>query len=647
MGLVFALMVESPLVAKEEVFTIVHTNDLHSRFLGFSPNIDYTPTITGDDETIGGWARIATIIKEAKKSRDNPVLVLDAGDFLMGSLFHLLSREQTFELRLMKAMGYDVITIGNHEFDLMPSGLAKILEAAHRRRKIPAIVLSNAVFSKESDKDDMLEKVFQQGIVKPYTVLEKKDVRIGLFGLMGKDAAEFAPFASPVQFAEPVMVAEAMVKELRGEEKVDIVICLSHSGLNLEDKARSEDEILARKVDGIDIIISGHTHTRVDAALRVNNTIIVQAWEYGKQVGILDVVYKDGVVSVKNYKTVPVNDNIRGDARISALIRSFEALVDEKVLAKEQLNFRKIIAHTDFELSIEPDESNLGNLIADSIRTYINSSDFDPSDSITKVALGVISNGVIRANIVPGKTGNIAVCDVFRAIPLGIGTDDTMGYPLVTFYLYPAEIKKGLEILTSIYPIKGANYFLQISGVKFTYNPNRVMFDRVTDIWIGSEEEGYIPLDYSASNKTLYRVAADIYNATFLKIVGNFTWHILNIVPKDRKGNPIEDLKTVRVDADKAKPGIQELKEWMGVMEYIRSFPDTDGENTPDIPEKYRGKLGRIVVKASWNPFNLLKRGTYITWLGLLIFLIIPTIIVFIAWIVVKKVRRYRRHINR
>ena len=86
---VFALLllVASPLVAKEAMFTIVHTNDLHSRFLGFSPNVDYTPSVTGDDGTVGGWARIATIIKEVKKNRDNPVLVLDAGDFLMGSLF--------------------------------------------------------------------------------------------------------------------------------------------------------------------------------------------------------------------------------------------------------------------------------------------------------------------------------------------------------------------------------------------------------------------------------------------------------------------------------------------------------------------------------------------------------------------------------
>ena len=642
-ALALAFMSALPLAAKETTLTIVHTNDLHSHLLGFSPNVDYTPTVIHDDETMGGWARIATVIKEVKRERDNPVLVLDAGDFLMGSLFHTLSREEAFELRLMKAMGYDIITLGNHEFDLMPHGLARILETAYRQGEIPAIVLSNAVFSEESDKDDSLDEVFQQGIVKPYTILEKEDIRIGFFGLMGKDAAQVAPFAAPVKFTDPVMAARAMVRELRDNEKADIVICLSHSGLDLEDENRSEDEILARKVDGIDVIISGHTHTRMDAALRIRDTIIVQAWGYGKQVGVLDLIYRDGVVSLGNQAMVNIDDSISGDARISDLIQSFESLVNERVLAEAQLSFREVIAHTDFELRVETDESNLGNLITDSIRWYINSYDYDPDDPATKVALAVISNGVIRDQIVPGKTGEIAVCDAFRAIPLGIGMDDTIGYPLISFYVYPSEIKRSLEILTSIYPRKGGNYFIQISGAKFTYNPNRMIFDRVTDIWIGSEEEGYMPLDYSASNKALYRVAADIYNATFLKVVGDYTWHILDIVPKDRQGNPIMDLKMARVDADRERQGIQELKEWMGVIEYIRNFPDTNGDSVPDVPGKYRGKGGRIVVEASWNPFSLVKRGSYVTWIGLIAVFVVFIIMVFVLWFVGRRIKR-RRH---
>ncbi len=637
------LLVAQPLGATEgKMITIVHTNDLHSHLLGFSPNIDYTPLEAGDDKTVGGWARIAKVIQDVKQNRDNPVLVVDAGDFLMGSLFHMLSREEAFELRLMKAMGYDVVTLGNHEFDLKPAGLARIL-TANQRDQIPSIVFSNAIFSSESKADDELEKIFAEGLVVPYLVLERSGVRIGFFGLMGKNAAEVSPFASPVKFEDPVTTAKRMVKKLREEEKADIVICLSHSGLS-DNPEKSEDEILAREAPGIDIIISGHTHTKTDVR-KVNDTLVVQAWCYGRQVGVMDIDWNGGKVFLKDYHLIDINDSIKGDARITAMISGFEDRINKDILAGEGLEFREIIAHTPLRLKIVEDECNLGNLISDSIRWYINKYDSDPDDPATRVEVGVISNGVIRDDIEIGRTGDVAVCDVFRAIPLGIGFDDkvSMGYPLIAFYIYPSEMKKALEILTSVYPLKGGDYYLQVSGVRFSYNPNRMIFDRITEIWLGDEENGYSPLDYSTSNKRLIRVAADIYNATFLKVVGNFTWHVLDIVPKDRDGNPVDDLRSVRVDADKQLQGIQELKEYAGVLEYIRSFPDTTGDGVPDIPEKYRGKLGRQIVEASWNPFKLLKRGTHVTWIACGAIFIVFLIIVLIIGLVRRVIRRRNR----
>jgi 5'-nucleotidase len=407
-----------------------------------------------------------------------------------------------------------------------------------------------------------------------------------------------------------------MVDTLRRTEKVDLVICLSHSGLSSDPK-HSEDELLAQKVSGIDIIISGHTHTKLSHVLKVNNTLIVQSWEYGKQLGILDVAFEGNSLTLEKYQPVAIADQILGDKVTTQLIQSFKSRIEQQVLTDLDLDFDQVVAHTDYDLDIETQESNLGNLIADSIRWYINQYDSDPTDPQTRVQVSFISNGVIRDPIKRGKTGNIAVSDVFRAIPLGIGFDDpdTMGYALVSFYIYPSELKKAFEILTSIYPLKGSDYFLQFSGARIVYNPNRMIFDRVTHIEIGSEEDGYTPLDYAASNKTLIRAAADIYNSTFLKVVGNFTWHILDIVPKDRQGNPIDDLKPVRVDADPLTAGIQELKEWQGVMAYIRSFADTTGDGVSDIPSKYKGKLNRNVIAASWNPYHLLKGGSKVTWI--------------------------------
>ena len=639
-----SLIIPQILFAGEKLLTIIHSNDMHSHFLGASPNIDYSPLTTGEDKTIGGWARIATVIKETKKERSNPVLVVDAGDFLMGSLFHMVTREQAFELRLLRMMGYDAVTLGNHEFDLKPGGLARILTSARDSGQIPQVVFSNAVFSQESSQDDALENIFKQGIVKPYLVLERGGLRIGLFGLLGKDAAEVAPFASPISFEDPIATAQKMVKILRESENVDMVICLSHSGLS-KNKKHSEDEILAREVIGIDVIISGHTHTKMDGALKINDTIIVQAWEYGKHLGVADVAFNDGQVRLKKYRLVDIDDAIQGDAEISGQIKAFEAEINRQVLAEEDLSFREIIGETEFDLYLTTDESNLGNLIADSMRWYINQNEVGSADSAAPNTVAVISNGVIRDPIVRGETGKIAVCDVFRAIPLGIGFDETetMGYPLITLFVYPSELKKTFEVLTSIFPLKGDDYFLQVSGARFTYNPNRMLFDRITEIWLGDEETGYEPLDYSDSNRTLVRIVADIYNATFLKVIGDFTWHILYIVPKDRHGDPIDDLKAVRLDANKLKPGVQELKEWKAVLKYIKNFADTDGNGLPNVPDKYRGKLGRNVIDASWNPYKLLKHGTYVTWLAVSALLVGVLLVLGIGWFFVRKIIFKRR----
>jgi 5'-nucleotidase / UDP-sugar diphosphatase len=635
------LFFSTNLIAAEKLLTIVHTNDLHSHLQGFSPETDYNPHDVNTDKTLGGWSRIASVINATKKARKNPVLTLDSGDFLMGSFFHMLAREEAFELRLMKQMGYDVITLGNHEFDFKPAGLARILRTATTKGGMPQIVFASAIFSAVSTDDDSLEQAFQETDVKTYTVLVRDGVKIGIFGIMGKNAAEVSPFAAPVTFRDPIETAREMVSILREQEEVDIVICLSHSGLD-PDPNKSEDEILAHKVKGIDIIISGHTHALHESPVLVDNTIIVHAWVYGKHVGVLDIVYDNKKIKLKNYKTVVVDSSIKGDETIQNAIDGFKKQIDTDFLEKRGLSYDKPVAVTKWDLTIGEEESPIGNLIADSIRWYVNKVDSNKNDPLSHVVIAVESNGVIRDSLLKGKTGIVTVGDLFRTVPLGIGTDDTMGYPLISFYLYGYEIKMALEIFTSVQPHTGYDYFLQISGARFTYNPHRVIFDRITNIEIGSEEEGYKPFDYSRTNTKLYRVGANIYNATFLKVVGNYTYHFLDIIPKDRYGKPVSSLAALRVDADKARPGIQELKEWRGTMLYVQSFADRNSDGIPEVPEKYKGKLGRINVQASWNPINLVARGKLPTILALLITAIILILLISAITVIIAKRKAYK-----
>lgn len=625
--ILFAVLFSTSLFAAEKLITIVHTNDMHSHFQGFSPEIDYQPFHVNADQTQGGWARVATIIKRTRGERNNPVLVVDAGDFTMGSLFHMLNREEAFELRLLKAMGYDAVTLGNHEFDLKPAGLAATLKTGKRKNGMPQIVLANAIFDRKQSALSVLEDAFTEAGVKPYIVLQRDGVKIGIFGLLGKDAAEVSPFAKPLTFRDPVETAKEIVDILRNREKVDLIICLSHGGLR-DNPKKSEDIILAQKVPGINVIISGHTHTKLDKPISIAGTIIVQAWCYSKQVGILDIAYDNGKVTLKNYDALAINSSLAGDAPIQNMINGFKQEIDAQLLGPDHLSYDQVIAETRWDLTNKAVESPLGNMIADSIRWYVNQVDSDAKDPASRVAVAVESNGIIRDDLLKGVTGKIILGDLFRTFPLGIGADNTMGYPLISFYLYGYEIKRAVEIVTSVRPIKNDDYFLQISGLRFTYNPHRVIFDRVTGMEIGNEEEGYLPLDYSRSNKKLYRVAANIYNATFLKLVGKFTYSMLDIVPKDKNGKAIEKLSAMLVDGDKSLPGNQELKEWHGLVQYVQSFPDQDGNGIPDIPEKYKGKLGRIVEKPSVNPVNLVSHATTPT---LIVFAMVAFVVILLA----------------
>lgn len=627
--------------ADERRITIVHTNDLHSYLQGFAPEGDYTPLVAGDDATVGGIARIASLIRGVRAERPNPVLAIDAGDYLMGSLFHMVSREEAVELRLMKSIGYDAVGIGNHEFDLLSDGLARILSAAYARGGLPLVVFSSAVFDPKDPADDTLQQAFDRGLVKPSAVIDAGGLKVGLFAVIGRDAAEVAPFASPVSFRPAADVAKEMVGFLRGQEKVDLVVCISHAGL-ADDPAKSEDELLAQAVPGIDVIISGHTHTKIEAPRVVNGTIIVQAWAYGRQVGVLDLLVGGGKASLVAWKALPVDDAVSGDWLVQGAVEAAIAEIDRSVLAPHGLAYRQDLVETPADMPMENDETGLGNLVADAIRWYANAAVAASADP-TPFAVAFESNGVIRDDIRRGASGRIQVCDLFRVLPLGVGMDGTMAYPLVGMYVTAGELKKALEIVTSIYPMKGGDYFLQCSGLRFAYNPHRMLFDRVTRIELGSDEEGWTPLDWSSANKRLYRVVSNFYNASFLKIVGNYTYHVLDIVPKDREGRPIADMLAARIDADPATPGIQELKSWVGLMDYVRTFPDTDGDGVPDMSAKYLGKLGRNLREPSWNPVSLVSHPSGVTWLAIGVAAAALLIVVLLILLVRRIVRRLRR----
>lgn len=237
---------------------IVFTHDLHSHLEPFYLIED------GEEQLVGGSARIMSYLKEQRTQNEN-LLYLDGGDFSMGTLYQTVYTTQAAELRMLEFLGADVTTFGNHEFDYRSSGLSEMLQAAKDSGDaVPPLVVCNidweTTLAGEQAKDGaLLQEAFEAYGVKPYTVVEKDGIKIAVIGVFGKDALACAPTCA-LSFRDPIEAVKETVTELQEQENVDMLVCVSHSG-TWEDEKKSEDELLAKGVPELDLIVSGHTHS--------------------------------------------------------------------------------------------------------------------------------------------------------------------------------------------------------------------------------------------------------------------------------------------------------------------------------------------------------------------------------------------------
>lgn len=567
---------------EEKKIIILHTNDLHSRLNGFSPESEYSPSVTGNDSTKGGFARIAAIIKNEVEENSGLTFVVDAGDFLMGTLFQSLEVKTGFQLRLMQRMGYDLVCLGNHEFDFGTEKLAEIISRAEANGPIPPILSGNAVFSNNDSGDDGLEGLFSAGTISRKLVIEREGLKFGFFSLLGVNAAEVAPLARPVKFSKQVSFARRMVKELQSEN-CDIIICVSHSGVtkDKEGKWTGEDVKLAESVEGIDVIISGHTHTKLDEPLVVNGIPVIQTGEYGQNVGRLALTWSDGKCRIDSYTLIPVDDNIRGDDETEKLIEDQQELVTKEILSPLGIKYSDPVAETGFllECNINGDftASNLGPLIADAIHYYVNNHSTPGSD------VSIVAAGVIRDKFVPGV---LSAPDIFNVMSLGSGSDNIPGYPLARLYVTGKELKNILEILQVAYKSSPDNY-IYYSGLRVEYDPDKWLLKKISKIEISNPDGGLRQVDFSKKNKTLYSITANSYMLEFIGIIKKMSFGLINVIPKDASGNPVIEMKSAIIDINESAAGIQEGKEWLALLEFIGSMKDTGNNRIPDIDRKY------------------------------------------------------------
>lgn len=590
--------------------TILFTHDTHDHFL---------PTPAEGGGEYGGYTRLATLLRQERAAAKAPVVTLDGGDFSMGSLFQTIYATDAPELRALGAMGYDATTLGNHEFDYRSGGLAEMLNAAvDSGDPLPALVQANY---KPPAGDAAAWAAWKRYGIGDYLMLEREGLRIAVFGVLGVDADECAPM-SGMEFTPIADAARRVVDEIQSRENPDYIICLSHSGT---DRGKGEDYELARAVDGIDVIISGHTHSTTPEPIRVNNTLIVSCGEYTQNLGVLTVDKEGGTIRAAEFRLIPIDETVPDDPAMTALAAEFEDKVDRQYLADYGLSARQVLAVSPFDFTpisrfaAEQEEDPLGSLIADS---YVYAVQQAEGADYVPVDFAVVASGVIRASLARGE---ITTSDAFNVSSLGSGGDGTPGYPLISVWLTGRELRDAFEVDASVTPLMSAAQ-LYPAGMTWTYNPHRMIFNKVTDCAQVLPDGSTVPLE----DGKLYRVVTGLYSGQMLGAVNAKSFGLLTVTPKDARGNEVADFESQIIH----NPNGSEVKEWYALASYLQSMGTVDS--------RYVGPEGRKVSAPSWNPIALLRSPNGVTLAAVLVVVLLLALVVFLIWFLTRGNRRKR-----
>jgi 5'-nucleotidase len=537
---------------------VLHTNDEHSHLLGSGPESDdfavtylASNPAPGSGLIKGGASRRAVVLKAeraAATAAKADTLTVSAGDNMMGTLTQMAATTASPDYRVMKMLGYDVTTLGNHEFDYGPGALAASIAAAQASAQgIPQIVASNIVFSGTAG-DAALQALFDETGHDPGKILHRKLVivtpsglRVGLVGIMGADAAAVAPLKAPTRFsvaqgttddnriaslAQIFDDLQPQVDSLRSAEKVDLVVALSHSGADVTSPAKSEDFAIAENVSGIDVIVSGHTHTEVPATLITNartgkQVLVQQAGRFGDNVGRISLsVDGAGKVSFDTAGSalIKVDDTTPpSDAAVNAFVGGVIQALEQQPLAPGKPSFLGFtlseilrtapppssgtgtlynypIARLDYEIDNTGrfQETPLLDLVADAQLAAAN--EIQPTQLAVEAA-GALRVSKLEKSVQTPFAGKLGFGDVFRAVPLGASpSSGTPGYPLCRFGIWLAEVKAAFEVSAGFAYTGHDDLFIVPAGFKFEYDTTRAAFNpggdpfdrkncRITRIW--------------------------------------------------------------------------------------------------------------------------------------------------------------------
>ena len=446
------------MAAADYKLTILHTNDFHSRF---EPINKYDSGCNAEDNTegkcFGGSARLVTAVNEARGRAENSILV-DGGDQFQGSLFYTYYKGKV-AAEFMNKLGYDAMTVGNHEFDDGPEVLSGFIDTVD----FP-VLMSNADIENEELLTEKLKKS---------TIIEIGGEKIGLIGLTPEDTDELASPGPNVVFSDPVPAVQAEVDKLTSEG-INKIIVLSHSGYGV-------DQRVAQETSGVDVIVGGHSNTYLsntsDKAVGpyptvVNGVQIVQAYAYGKFLGELNVTFDDnGNVTEAVGEPLIMDKSVTEDQaaldRISELAKPLDEIRNKVVAsASTAIEGDRAVCRVQ--------ECEMGNLVADAMLARV-------ADQGVQIAIA--NSGGLRASI---DAGDVTMGEVLTVLPF----QNTLS----TFEINGQGIIDALENgVSQVEDVKGR--FPQVAGLTFTWDssvaPNE---GRVSDVKV-AEGDGFVPID--------------------------------------------------------------------------------------------------------------------------------------------------------
>lgn len=457
-----AIGISAGMAAADYRLTILHTNDFHSRFEPVSKyDSGCSAQENAEGKCFGGSARLVTAIADARRRADNSILV-DGGDQFQGSLFYTFHKGMA-AAEMMNKMGYDAMTVGNHEFDDGPEVLRGFMASV----SFP-VLMSNADVSAEP----MLADVLRRSVV-----IERGGQLLGLIGLTPEDTDDLASPGPNVRFTDPVAAVQTEVDRLTAGG-VDKIIVLSHSGYGT-------DQRIAAATTGIDVIVGGHSHSllsnRSERAAgpyptMVNGVAIVQAYAYGRFLGELNVTFDDA-----GTLTGAVGEPLVMDATVSEDIATV-ARIGELAAPLDEVR-RRVIGRAAAPIDGSRDvcrvrECAMGNLVADAMLERV---------AGQGVQIAIANSGGLRASI---DAGAITMGEVLTVLPF----QNT----LATFEISGAGILAALENgVSQVEEVAGR--FPQVAGLKFTWDPAKPAGDgRIAEVLLETGD-GYMPLDPAAT----------------------------------------------------------------------------------------------------------------------------------------------------